>query len=54
MTFDLRVHFLNRGHLLGSIGIQRHRRCETAVQGGVIMHFVLQCAAANQLESSIA
>lgn len=51
---NLRVHFLNRNHLLGSIRIQRHGRCETAVQGGVVVHFVLQRAAANQLESSIA
>ncbi|STE18444.1 Uncharacterised protein [Escherichia coli] len=28
---DLCVHFLNGGHLLGSIRIQRHRRGETAV-----------------------
>lgn len=51
---NLRVHFLHRNYLLGGIRIQRHRCCETAVQGGVVMHFVLQRAAANQLESSIA
>ncbi len=27
-TFDLRVHFLHRGYLLGGIGIERHRRCK--------------------------
>ncbi len=41
-TFDLRVHFLHRGYLLGGIGIERHRRGKTAVQRGVIMHFILQ------------
>ncbi len=47
---DLRVHFLHRNNLLGRIGIQRHRGGEAAVQGGVVMHLVLQRAAANQLE----
>ena len=51
---DLRVHFLNRNHLLGGVSVQRHRGGKAAVQGGVVMHFVLQRAAANQLESSIA
>lgn len=45
----MRVHFLYRNHLLGGIRIQRHGCCETAVQGGVVVHFVLQRAAANQL-----
>ena len=44
----------DRNNLLGGIRVQRHGCCETAVQGGVVMHFVLQRAAANQLESSIA
>ena len=46
---DLRVHFLNRNHLLGGVSVQRHRGGKAAVQGGVVMHFVLQRAAANQL-----
>ena len=51
---DLSVHFLNRNHLVGGVSVQRHRGGKAAVQGGVIVHLVLQRAAANQLESSIA
>jgi len=51
LLINLRVHFLHRNHLLGGIRVQRHRRRETAVQGGVVMHFVLQRAAADQIRS---
>ncbi|MCS6066943.1 hypothetical protein LNO81_03535 [Klebsiella variicola subsp. variicola] len=29
---DLRVHFLNRNHLLGGVSVQRHRGGKAAVQ----------------------
>lgn len=54
LLFNLRVHFLHRGHFLYRVGIEGHCGSETAVQRGVVVHFVLQGAAANQLESSIA
>ena len=49
LLFNLRVHFLHRGHFLYRVGIEGHCGSETAVQRGVVVHFVLQGAAANQL-----
>ncbi len=54
LLFDLRVHFLHRNYFFGRVGIQRHRGSETTVQGGVIMHFILQRTATDHAESSIA
>lgn len=47
LLFDLRVHFLHRNYFFGRIGIQRHRGGKAAVQGGVVMHFILQRTATD-------
>ncbi|MCC3870468.1 MlaD family protein, partial [Terrisporobacter mayombei] len=47
LLFDLCVHFLHRNYFFSRIGIQRHRGGKAAVQGGVVMHFILQRTATN-------
>ncbi len=51
LTFDLRVHFLHRVAILGGIGIERHRRCKTAVQRGVIMR--TYCGALRRITTGL-